>query len=59
MPHNIPTTSASVPITNMCDDLDEYTALQKYISTYRDPKLAQQEAGDQQEAKPKKAWQVC
>lgn len=25
------------------EDLDEYTALQKYISTYRDPKLAAEE----------------
>jgi hypothetical protein len=43
------------------EDLDEYTALQKYISTYRDPKeRAAEEAaanGDKAEAKPKKAWQ--
>jgi magnesium-transporting ATPase (P-type) len=43
------------------EDLDEYTALQKYISTYRDPKeRAAEEAaanGDKSEAKPKKAWQ--
>lgn len=40
--------------------LDEYTALQKYISTYRDPKAAQQEAAAEEkgEKKPKKAWQV-
>lgn len=38
--------------------LDEYTALQKYISTYRDPKLAQEEGGAEKEEKPKKAWQV-
>lgn len=41
--------------------LDEYTALQKYISTYRDPKAAQQEeaaekAGEKKTGK--KAWQV-
>ncbi|WPG99540.1 Hypothetical protein R9X50_00235700 [Acrodontium crateriforme] len=39
------------------EDLDEYTALQKYISTYRDPKLAAQEAGEQKEVKTKKKWQ--
>ena len=40
------------------EDLDEYTALQKYISTYRDPKeRAAEEAGDGPEAKPKKSWQ--
>ncbi|CAK1363252.1 Plasma membrane ATPase [Cercospora beticola] len=39
------------------EDLDEYTALQKYISTYRDPKLAAQEAAEGQEEKPKKSWQ--
>lgn len=39
-------------------ELDEYTALQKYISTYRDPKLAAQEAAEGQEEKPKKSWQV-
>lgn len=40
--------------------LDEYTALQKYISTYRDPKAAQQEdaAETAGEKKPKKSWQV-
>lgn len=42
-----------------CDTLDEYTALQKYISTYRDPKLAAAEAGETEEKKPKKSWQVC
>lgn len=41
------------------DDLDEYTALQKYISTYRDPKLAAQDEGGETEEKPKKSWQVC
>jgi len=30
--------------------LDEYTALQKYISTYRDPKVALEEAAGEQEA---------
>ncbi|EME44210.1 hypothetical protein DOTSEDRAFT_71892 [Dothistroma septosporum NZE10] len=41
------------------EDLDEYTALQKYISTYRDPKAAaaEENAGKEDEAKPKKAWQ--
>jgi len=40
------------------EDLDEYTALQKYISTYRDPKeRAAEEAGEGPEAKPKKSWQ--
>ncbi len=40
--------------------LDEYTALQKYISTYRDPKAAAAEkaANEDTEAKPKKSWQV-
>lgn len=37
---------------------DEYTALQKYISTYRDPKLAAAEAGEEEDQKPKKSWQV-
>lgn len=39
---------------------DEYTALQKYISTYRDPKAAGQEeaAEGQDEKKKKKSWQV-
>lgn len=42
------------------EKLDEYTALQKYISTYRDPKIAAQEnAAANAEDKPKKkAWQV-
>lgn len=42
-------------------NLDEYTALQKYISTYRDPKLAQQEeqANNHAESQKKKPWQVC
>ncbi|THY57362.1 plasma-membrane proton-e [Aureobasidium pullulans] len=43
------------------EDLDEYTALQKYISTYRDPKeKAAEEAaagGSGAEGKPKKGWQ--
>jgi len=39
------------------EDLDEYTALQKYISTYKDPRAALFEKGDEKEAKPKKAWQ--
>ena len=41
--------------------LDEYTALQKYISTYKDPKAAEQAEGgnDEEEGgKPKKSWQV-
>lgn len=38
--------------------LDEYTALQKYISTYRDPKAAAAEEKANEEVKPKKAWQV-
>lgn len=40
--------------------LDEYTALQKYISTYRDPKAAQQEEAAEKgdEKKGKKGWQV-
>lgn len=38
--------------------LDEYTALQKYISTYRDPKAAAAEKAEESEAKPKKSWQV-
>jgi hypothetical protein len=42
------------------EDLDEYTALQKYISTYRDPKLAQQEeqAANHANSQKKKSWQV-
>jgi H+-transporting ATPase len=43
------------------EDLDEYTALQKYISTYRDPKeKAAEEAaagGSGADGKPKKGWQ--
>nr|OQO32096.1 hypothetical protein B0A51_00634 [Rachicladosporium sp. CCFEE 5018] len=41
------------------NDLDEYTALQKYISTYRDPKAVDAENADATAAdvKPKKAWQ--
>ncbi|SMR54133.1 unnamed protein product [Zymoseptoria tritici ST99CH_1A5] len=41
------------------EDLDEYTALQKYISTYRDPKLAQQDevANAHAESQKKKPWQ--
>ena len=37
---------------------DEYTALQKYISTYKDPRAALFEKGDEPEKKPKKWWQV-
>lgn len=44
------------------DFLDEYTALQKYISTYKDPKAAEQAEGGDDEGdaggKPKKSWQV-
>ncbi|GAM88340.1 hypothetical protein ANO11243_063730 [Dothideomycetidae sp. 11243] len=42
------------------EDLDEYTALQKYISTYRDPKAAAAEEGETKnatETKKPKAWQ--
>lgn len=43
------------------EDLDEYTALQKYISTYRDPKAAAAEEAAAHDAndvaKPKKWWQ--
>ncbi|KAK4985066.1 hypothetical protein LTR66_008286 [Elasticomyces elasticus] len=43
------------------EDLDEYTALQKYISTYRDPKekLAEESAGKNaaDAGKPKSWWQ--
>ncbi|CAK4031989.1 Plasma membrane ATPase [Lecanosticta acicola] len=41
------------------DDLDEYTALQKYISTYRDPKAAQEEEAAEKgtEGQKKKSWQ--
>lgn len=41
-------------------DTDEYTALQKYISTYRDPKAAaaEENANKEDNVKPKKAWQV-
>jgi hypothetical protein len=35
---------------------DEYTALQKYISTYRDPKAAAAEAGEGDGEKKKKPW---
>jgi H+-transporting ATPase len=38
---------------------DEYTALQKYISTYRDPKAVDSEANqakDAEDAKKGKAW---
>ena len=38
---------------------DEYTALQKYISTYRDPKAAdspENQAKDGADAKKGKAW---
>ncbi|KAK3051285.1 hypothetical protein LTR09_007681 [Extremus antarcticus] len=38
------------------EDLDEYTALQKYISTYRDPKAAAAEDGEIKEKKKKPAW---
>ncbi|KAK4554539.1 hypothetical protein LTR86_008393 [Recurvomyces mirabilis] len=41
------------------EDLDEYTALQKYISTYRDPKAAdspENQAQDGEDAKKGKAW---
>ncbi len=37
---------------------DEYTALQKYISTYRDPKAAAAEDGEIKEKKKKPAWKV-
>jgi len=40
---------------------DEYTALQKYISTYRDPRAAdaaENQVKDTDEKKPKAAWQV-
>jgi len=40
-------------------DSDEYTALQKYISTYRDPKDVAAAQGASSEAKKgKKSWQV-
>ncbi|KAK0934233.1 hypothetical protein LTR29_014221, partial [Friedmanniomyces endolithicus] len=42
------------------EDLDEYTALQKYISTYRDPRAAdaaENQVKDTDEKKPKAAWQ--
>lgn len=47
-------------LSNMNSDLDEYTALQKYISTYRDPKAAaaEEDANKEDDVKPKKAWQV-
>lgn len=40
------------------EDLDEYTALQKYISTYRDPKAAAAEDGEKnaEDAGKGKAW---
>ena len=41
------------------EDLDEYTALQKYISTYRDPKAAAEEGeagANAADAKKGKAW---
>lgn len=41
---------------------DEYTALQKYISTYRDPKAAQAEQAEANATDAKKGkawWQVC
>ncbi|KAF1344264.1 hypothetical protein BDV97DRAFT_364206 [Delphinella strobiligena] len=40
------------------EDLDEYTALQKYISTYRDPKAAAAEDGEKNaaDAGKGKAW---
>jgi len=39
------------------EDLDEYTALQKYISTYRDPKAAAEDDGkNAADAKKGKAW---
>ena len=37
---------------------DEYTALQKYISTYRDPN-AMQEGDGEGEKKKKPWWKVC
>lgn len=40
------------------DSLDEYTALQKYISTYRDPKAVSAEDGEVKEEKKKPAWKV-
>ncbi|KAI6870830.1 plasma membrane H+-ATPase Pma1 [Hortaea werneckii] len=42
------------------EDLDEYTALQKYISTYKDPKAAEQAEGGNDEGEggsTKKSWQ--
>ena len=43
----------------MCTTTDEYTALQKYISTYRDPKAAAAEdKGDVEEKKKVPAWKV-
>lgn len=45
------------------DMTDEYTALQKYISTYRDPKAADAEANQAKDGadakKGKEWWQVC
>jgi hypothetical protein len=42
---------------------DEYTALQKYISTYRDPKAADSPENQEKDAadagKGKAWWQVC
>lgn len=45
------------------EPLDEYTALQKYISTYKDPKAAADSPENQQKdaadaTKSKKWWQV-
>lgn len=37
---------------------DEYTALQKYISTYKDPRAALFEKDDDAEPNTKKWWQV-
>lgn len=40
------------------EDLDEYTALQKYISTYRDPKdaVAEDDGANAADAKKPKSW---
>lgn len=48
---------------NIMEPLDEYTALQKYISTYKDPKAAADSPENQQKdaadaTKSKKWWQV-
>jgi hypothetical protein len=43
----------------MCPATDEYTALQKYISTYRDPKAAAAEdKEDTGEKKKTPGWKV-